>query len=220
MGVVGSGETQAQNDGYGKNESVVKGKEKGNMEKVPQEPKAEKSGASKKSENGKTGKKGNNGGPSWEGKTTGTVKKGMKGATPKKVCVKTCKAGKKSGCPIKGRGKPSGHVGCAEIDRMLEALGVNPNNASLCTKAAIMKGHIKITGEAGDLDQAIVEQEGECGHMIIATLGDLLNQPDYAGLDYEDGLENATVTCKVLHLLPFFPKKCSICPILELLWVY
>ena len=218
MGVVGSVETQAQNDGYGKNESMVKGKEKGNMEKVPQEPKAQKSGASKKSENGKTGK--NNGGPSGEGKTTGTVKKGMKGATPKKVCVKTCKAGKKSGCPIKGRGKPSGHVGCAEIDRMLEALGVNPNNASLCTKAAIMKGHIKITGEAGDLDQAIVEQEGECGHMIIATLGDLLNQPDYAGLDYEDGLENATVTCKVLHLLPFFPKKCSICPILELLWVY
>ena len=76
-----------------------------------------------------------------------------------------------------------------------------------------VKGHIKITGEAGDLDQAIVEQEGECGHMIIATLGDLLNQSDYAGLDYEDGLENATVTCKVLHLLPCFPKKCSICPI-------
>ena len=30
-----------------------------------------------------------------------------------------------------------------------------------------------------------------------ATLGNLLKQPDYAGLDYEDGLENATVSCGV-----------------------
>jgi len=79
---------------------------------------------------------------------------------------------------------------------MLEALGVNPKNASFCTKAAIMNGYIKITGVEGDLEQAVVEEEGECGHMIIATLGDLLKQPDYAGLDYEDGCENATVACK------------------------
>jgi len=30
-------------------------------------------------------------------------------------------------------------------------------------------------------------------HTIDATLGDLLKQPDYAGCDYEDGLENATM---------------------------
>ena len=63
-----------------------------------------------------------------------------------------------------------------------------------------MKGHIKITGEPGDLEQEVSEHQGECDHMVFATLSDLLNQPDYAGLDYEDGCENATVTCKVLHL--------------------
>jgi len=30
-------------------------------------------------------------------------------------------------------------------------------------------------------------------HTIDVTLGDLLKQPDYAGCDYEDGLENATM---------------------------
>jgi len=151
----------------------------------------------------KTTRKGNKAETSVKGKKIATVNKGNNKATSKKEgkqsgqgCVGTCKAGKNSACPIKGRGKPSGHVGCTEVDRMLEAMGVNPKNASLCTKAAIMKGHIKITGEAGDLEQAVVEEEGECGHMIIATLGDLLKQPDYAGLDYEDGCENATVTCK------------------------
>ena len=165
------------------------------MSNVSEEPTAEKSGVTKTA------------GTSGKGKTGKTPMKGKKAETPgkktgpsKKVCVETCKPGKKSGCPIKGRGKPSGHVGCAEVDRMLEGLGVNPKTASLCTKAAIMKGHIKITGEAGDLEQSVVEQEGECGHTIIATLGDLLKQPDYAGLDYEDGCENATVTCKVPHL--------------------
>ena len=34
-----------------------------------------------------------------------------------------------------------------------------------------------------------------CGHTIEATLGDLLEQPDYAGLDYEDGSMEATVVC-------------------------
>ena len=112
-------------------------------------------------------------------------------------CVESCKPGKNSGCPIKkGRGKTSSQVGCADVDEMLEALGVNSKTASLCTKAAIMKGHIKITGGKGDLDQVVVEQEGECGHVIVATLEDLLQQPDYAGLDYEDGCENATVICK------------------------
>ena len=115
-------------------------------------------------------------------------------------CVDSCKPGKNSGCPIKikgkGCGKTSSQVGCADVDKMLEALGVNSKTASRCTKAAIMKGHIKITGGKGDLDQVVVEQEGECGHVIVAVLSDLLQQPDYAGLDYEDGCENATVICK------------------------
>ena len=123
-----------------------------------------------------------------------------KGQPAVNKCVESCKPGKNSGCPIKikgkGRGKTSSQLGCADVDKMLDALGVNPKTASLCTKAAIMKGHIKITGGEGDLDQVVVEQEGECGHVIVAALGDLLQQPDYAGLDYEDGCENATVICK------------------------
>ena len=118
---------------------------------------------------------------------------------PVQKCVENCKAGKNSGCPIKarGRGKASNNVGCADIDRMLEAMGVDAKNASLCVKAAIMKGHIKITGKEGDLEKVVHKEEGMCGHMIEATLGDLLKQPDYAGFDYEMGLENVTVVCKV-----------------------
>ena len=41
------------------------------------------------------------------------------------------------------------------------------------------------------------EEHECCGHTLNATLGDLLEQPDYAGLDYEDGCLNATVVCKV-----------------------
>jgi len=191
QGEVGSGEISHQDAGNEEKKGIEKKGKTGNMSNVSEEPTAEKSGVTKTA------------GTSGKGKTGKAPVKGKKAETPgkktgpvKKVCVETCKPGKKSGCPIKGRGKPSGHVGCAEVDRMLEGLGVNPKTASLCTKAAIMKGHIKITGEAGDLEQSVVEQEGECGHTIIATLGDLLKQPDYAGLDYEDGCENATVTCK------------------------
>jgi len=141
----------------------------------------------------KTTKKGKGGGVSKEGKQAHGSSKG-----PGQKCVERCKPGKNSGCPIKarGRGKASNNVGCAEIDRMLKAMGVDPKYASLCTKAAIMRGHLKITGEVGDLEQVVHQEEGECGHMIKATLGDLLKQPDYAGLDYEDGLQDATVICE------------------------
>ena len=112
------------------------------------------------------------------------------------VCVESCQAGPKSGCPTRGRGRPAGHVACSQVDRMLGQLGVNLEDASLCVKAAIMKGHIRITGEAGDLEVVVHSEEGECGHLIRATLGDLLKQPDYAGLDYGDGLQDATVICQ------------------------
>ena len=119
-------------------------------------------------------------------------------------CVENCKAGRNSGCPIKGKGrgkKANGNVGCADIDSMLEALGVDAKNASLCTKAGIMRGHIKLSGEEGDLEKVVHEDEGDCGHMIKATLGDLLKQPDYSNYDYE--LEKVTVICKVHHFFGF-----------------
>ena len=150
------------------------------------------------------------------GKGKTTVKKGrktriQKQGTSDEVCdqvcdgdhggdqgVGTCEVGEECGGLVQGQGKPtSAHVGCTEVERALEALGVNPENANLCTKAAIMRGHIKITGQAGDLEQEVIKEKGECGHIIIATLGDLLKQTDFAGLDYEEECGNATVTCKV-----------------------
>ena len=152
------------------------------------------------------------------GKSAMLLKKGKesvgskKGLTKKEKpkCVESCKPGRNSGCPIKtkGRGKTSNNVGCADIDKMLEALGVDAKNASLCTKAAIMRGHIEITGEEGDLEKVVFKNKGFfCGHKVEATLGDLLKQPDYAWPDYE--LKNATVICKVFHLFCFGIEKFS-----------
>ena len=120
-------------------------------------------------------------------------------------CVEGCNPGRNSGCPIKtkGRGKASSNVGCADIDRMLEAMGVDAKSASMCTKAAIMRGHIKISGEEGDLEQVVHKDTGFfCCHKVEATLGDLLKQPDYSNFDYE--LKNATVICKVCDQLYCF----------------
>ncbi len=117
----------------------------------------------------------------------------------KDTCVETCKPGPRSGCTIRGRGKPAGNLSCAEVDRRLEALGVNTKYASLCVKAAIQNGLIKIAGEnkEEELGQVVhSEKHDSCGHTINATLGDLVMQPDYAGLDYEEGSMEATVVCK------------------------
>ena len=132
-----------------------------------------------------------------------TVKRGNKARIQKKgtkpVFVGACEVSEKCDCLVQDGGKPSGHVGCTEVDRALVALGVNPTNANLCTKAAIMRGHIKITGQAGDLEQKIVKEKGECGHMISATLGELLKQSDFPGIDYGEDCGNVSVTCKECH---------------------
>ena len=62
-------------------------------------------------------------------------------------------------------------------------------------KAAIMKGFIKITGEdKKELKQVVLSGEWWlCGHILKATLKDLLEQSDYAGTC---NLENAPVLCK------------------------
>ena len=123
--------------------------------------------------------------------------------------MESCKAGWKSGgCPIRGKWKPAGgwNLSCREVHRRLEALGVDAEDARRCVKSALMKGFIKITGEdMEELNQVVLSEpsgdtgfcDWECGHPINATLGDLLKQPDYAGLDSADGSENATVVCKI-----------------------
>jgi len=135
------------------------------------------------------------------GKSEGAKQKPQKPEKPKTNCLKSCKpgkTGKKTGCAFRSykRATHGKTKSCHEIDRLIKAMGMAPKEAvSKCTKAAIMKGLIDVKGEAEELEKVIYEKEGECGHVIKAKLGDLLRQPDYAGLDYEDGCQNATVVC-------------------------
>ena len=87
----------------------------------------------------------------------------------------------------------------ADIHKLLEKMGgdLYSDNTGNCVRAAIQKGFIKITGRQSDLKKVIHSETGPCGHVIKATLADLLEQPDYAGTDYEDGLQDATVLCTV-----------------------
>ena len=147
-------------------------------------------------------------GAAWPSKKTDTMpkeppKKKAKTKKVKDTCVETCREGRKSGCTIRGKGKPAGNLSCAEVDRRLAALGADASATSLCVKSAIIKGFIEITGEdKEELNQVVLSSndgtaDWSCSHPINATLGELLYQPDYAGLDYEDGLQDATVVCRV-----------------------
>jgi hypothetical protein len=138
--------------------------------------------------------------PKKKTKAKGAAKKG------KDTCVETCRAGRRSGCTIRGRGKPAGNLSCAEVERRIEALGADAKNASLCVKSAIMNGIIEITGEdKEELNQVVYSDVmpdwSECKHTIPATLGDLLRQPDYGGDDYP-GSSKATVLCKICEENP------------------
>ena len=83
------------------------------------------------------------------------------------------------------------------VSEKLKALGVMSNEGKgNCARAAIYRGFIKLTGDKSDLDQVVYSGIlPNCPHNCSATLRDLLEQPDYAGLDYEDGCENAVVFC-------------------------
>ena len=82
-----------------------------------------------------------------------------------------------------------------KINDQLEALGFpQSEETGNCARAGIYRGFIKLTGKPSDLNQEIVSDTLECGHNCDAKLKDLLEQPDYAGNDYEDGLQYATVS--------------------------
>ena len=83
------------------------------------------------------------------------------------------------------------------VNDQLKALGVGPDKShGNCARAGIYRGSIKLTGKQSDLDQVILSGTlRDCGHTCNATLGDLLRQPDYAGMDYENSCQYATVVC-------------------------
>ena len=100
-----------------------------------------------------------------------------------------------------GRGKKA----IENVHKLLGDLGiVNPESVSSCLKAGILNGSITLKrseddpdGEYG-LDQVIVTGSClVCGEEDLkCTLRDVLYQPDYGGLDYEDGGLEAPFKCK------------------------
>lgn len=67
--------------------------------------------------------------------------------------------------------------------------------SSVC---AVLCGHVTITDETTK-DTVLLEncKCQYCGEDLRCTIGDILDQPNFAGLDYEEGGENATFKCKV-----------------------
>jgi len=89
---------------------------------------------------------------------------------------------------------------CEEVDRRLDALGVEPlNQVSKCVRAAIQRGIIELKGEdKAELDQVIYKGEFPdwfCEHPVEVKLKDVLFQSDYGGNDYED-MDNCTIVCE------------------------
>ncbi|KAH8047582.1 hypothetical protein JL722_13026 [Aureococcus anophagefferens] len=67
---------------------------------------------------------------------------------------------------------------------------------SLCLKAGILRGHV-VLDEALGRDQVL--NEGgccSCGNDLVCTVGDAMDQPDYGGMDYGNGGEEAPVQCE------------------------
>lgn len=83
-----------------------------------------------------------------------------------------------------------------QVDQYVLNMGVEVEESSKCLRAAIYQGHVKVTGLSSDLGLVIHRDVGPCGHIIVATLGDLFLQPDYAGQSYENNSDTATVVCK------------------------
>lgn len=82
------------------------------------------------------------------------------------------------------------------VDKLLEQVGGGACTSN-CLKAAIAKGFVVIDPLAPNpLDVVVASGPCDnCGQIMTATVATLLQQPDYAGMDYEDGCENATVEC-------------------------
>ena len=112
---------------------------------------------------------------------------------------------KKRGRPAANNGFGSGKKAVENVHKLLSDLGVeNPNSVSNCLKAGILNGCITLKrpeddpeGEYG-LDQVLVTGSClVCGEEDLkCTLRDVLYQPDYGGLDYEDGGLEAPFKCK------------------------
>ena len=94
---------------------------------------------------------------------------------------------------------------CEEVHEFLELAGVpNPKRVNACLKAGMLGGYVKcppadsgVDAAKAWLDDIILEDDCIlCGASHTACVRDVLRQPTYAGLDYEDGGQNGAVQCE------------------------
>jgi len=86
-----------------------------------------------------------------------------------------------------------------DVDQLLQKIGVKrTSKVSLCLKAAIFNGYVKLRGNASDLKTVVYSTEAQdfcpCGNTFVATLDNIMYQPDVGGYDQEE-LNLATVRC-------------------------
>jgi hypothetical protein len=97
--------------------------------------------------------------------------------------------------PAKARAPSKRGMTTQAVNDALAAAGLkNPAGASMCARKGIQKGYITLEG---GLDKVVFSGRcSECGTTLTSTLRDVLAQPDYAGLDYEDGGQNGALQCE------------------------
>jgi len=78
---------------------------------------------------------------------------------------------------------------------LLEAGIKNPESKSRCLKRAIQRGFVVIDGKESLQQVIAVGKSLCCNKELKGTVKQLLDQPDYAGLDYEDGGQDAPLKC-------------------------
>ena len=96
-----------------------------------------------------------------------------------------------------------------EVNRLLVLAGYKKaelKKLSKCARAGLIRGNFgfKFTGLPSQLDIVVKEgnckefgYEDDCTGVLKATVRDLLQQQDYAGEDYENNSEEASVKCKL-----------------------
>ena len=84
------------------------------------------------------------------------------------------------------------------VNKLFKDVGRDPKHINSCLKAGLLKGFIPLTDEGSlDLDQVVLKSvcTHGCGKELTCTIRDAMEQPNYAGLEYEEGGESAAIRC-------------------------
>ena len=96
----------------------------------------------------------------------------------------------------------------SQVFAALKSLGYDkPKDLSFCAMSAIQNGFVLL--EDG-LDQVLATWNCmQCNKKVCATLHNCLNQPDYAGLDFEDGNKKGALQCVDCGIGQYVSTMCS-----------